>query len=276
MGVEAKVTTIRRSPNAKGRTPSAGKLALVLSAAAFAANKHKTQRRKDAESSPYINHPLELARILSEEGGVEDAEVIAAALLHDTIEDTETSYQELRGQFGARVADIVAEVTDTKWLQKGSRKRLQISKAAKSTEGARLVKMLTRLRTCATSSARRWRTGRWSASASISIGRSRGSTACAARTCDWTVVLTLCTGSGRDARAESEARPRPLRPSGVVDSRSHCFRKRKQIVETIADHAFRNIKTQVLILVHGDVAKSDHPSESFTELIGEEAAALQQ
>ena len=59
----------------------------------------------------------------------------------DTVEDTDTSYQELRGQFGAKVADIVAEVTDTKWLQKGSRKRLQISKASKPTEGARLVKL---------------------------------------------------------------------------------------------------------------------------------------
>lgn len=116
-------------------------LDLVLRAVEFAAHKHRNQRRKDAGASPYINHPIALAQILRTEGGVDDPAVIAAALLHDTVEDTDTSLQELRGQFGARVADIVAEVTDTKWLKKGSRKRLQISKASKSTEGARLVKL---------------------------------------------------------------------------------------------------------------------------------------
>jgi guanosine-3',5'-bis(diphosphate) 3'-pyrophosphohydrolase len=67
--------------------------------------------------------------------------VIAAALLHDTIEDTDTTYLELRGQFGAKVANIVAEVSDTKWLDKANRKRLQIAKASKSSQGAKLVKL---------------------------------------------------------------------------------------------------------------------------------------
>ena len=116
-------------------------LDLVLKAVEFAAHKHKNQRRKDASASPYINHPIALARILREEGGADDPAVIAAALLHDTVEDTDTSYQELRGQFGAKVAEMVAEVTDTKWLQKGARKRLQISKASKASDGARLVKL---------------------------------------------------------------------------------------------------------------------------------------
>lgn len=114
---------------------------IVLKAAQFAAHKHKDQRRKDAAASPYINHPLALANILREEGEVEDAVVIVAALLHDTIEDTETDYDELRGQFGDEVAEIVAEVTDTKWLKKTSRKRLQISKAARASNGAKLVKL---------------------------------------------------------------------------------------------------------------------------------------
>lgn len=113
----------------------------ILKAAGFAAHKHKNQRRKDAGASPYINHPLSLARILREEGGVDAAAVLVAALLHDTIEDTETSYEELRGQFGTEVAEIVAEVTDTKWLKKTSRKRLQISKAARASNGAKLVKL---------------------------------------------------------------------------------------------------------------------------------------
>jgi len=116
-------------------------LSVVLSAAEFAARKHRDQRRKDERASPYINHPISLAQILREEGDIDDPAVIAAALLHDTIEDTETDYQELRGQFGSRVADMVVEVTDTKWLQKGSRKRLQVSKATKSSEGAKLIKL---------------------------------------------------------------------------------------------------------------------------------------
>jgi guanosine-3',5'-bis(diphosphate) 3'-pyrophosphohydrolase len=116
-------------------------LDLVLKAVEFAAHKHRDQRRKGKEASPYINHPIALARVLREEGGVDDPIVIAAALLHDTIEDTATSDQELRGQFGAEVADIVLEVTDEKGLRKRSRKRLQVSKAAKSSAGAKLVKL---------------------------------------------------------------------------------------------------------------------------------------
>src|SRR3989304_3101182 len=98
---------------------------LILRAVAFAAHKHRDQRRKDKESSPYINHPIELAHVLWDEGEVRDPLVIAAALLHDTLEDTETSWQELRGEFGEEIADIVLEVTDTQWLKKEVRKRLQ-------------------------------------------------------------------------------------------------------------------------------------------------------
>jgi guanosine-3',5'-bis(diphosphate) 3'-pyrophosphohydrolase len=116
-------------------------LGLVLKATAFAAQKHTAQRRKDTKASPYINHPITLARILIEEGGVEDPVVIAAALLHDTIEDTTTTHHEISGQFGAEIADIVAEVTDTKWLKKASRKRLQIAKAARASNSAKLVKL---------------------------------------------------------------------------------------------------------------------------------------
>ena len=92
-------------------------LGLVLRAADFAAREHREQRRKDAEATPYINHPIRLAAILYEEGGVRDATVLAAALLHDTMEDTGTTYDELRGEFGAAVVDVVAEVTDAKFLR---------------------------------------------------------------------------------------------------------------------------------------------------------------
>lgn len=114
---------------------------LVLRAVAFAAHKHRDQRRKDKEASPYINHPIELAHVLWDEGEVRDPLVIAAALLHDTLEDTETSWQELRGEFGEEIADIVLEVTDTKWIRKELRKRLQVAKARHSSEQARLVKL---------------------------------------------------------------------------------------------------------------------------------------
>lgn len=118
-----------------------GDLALVITAAAFAAERHRHQRRKDAEASPYINHPLALAAILVGEGHVEDAEVIAAALLHDTVEDTETTLEELNARFGPRVAGIVAEVTDDTSLPKAERKALQVARAAHKSPGAKQVKL---------------------------------------------------------------------------------------------------------------------------------------
>ena len=116
-------------------------LALLLKALAFAAHKHRDQRRKDAEASPYINHPIALADLLVNEGGVTDVEVLCAALLHDTVEDTATTPEELTDAFGARVAGIVAEVTDDKRLPKAERKRLQVEHAAGLSREAKLVKL---------------------------------------------------------------------------------------------------------------------------------------
>ncbi|MBI4195809.1 MAG: bifunctional (p)ppGpp synthetase/guanosine-3',5'-bis(diphosphate) 3'-pyrophosphohydrolase [Betaproteobacteria bacterium] len=114
---------------------------LILRAVAFAAHKHRDQRRKDKDASPYINHPIQLAVVLWEEGGVRDAQVIAAALLHDTLEDTETTWHELRGEFGEELADVVLEVTDTKWIKKELRKRIQVARARYSSDKAKLVKL---------------------------------------------------------------------------------------------------------------------------------------
>ena len=114
---------------------------LVLRAVAFAAHKHRDQRRKDKDASPYINHPIQLAKVLWEDGEVRYAEVIAAALLHDTLEDTETTWMELRGEFGEDIADVVLEVTDTQWIKKELRKRLQVTRARHSSEQAKLVKL---------------------------------------------------------------------------------------------------------------------------------------
>jgi guanosine-3',5'-bis(diphosphate) 3'-pyrophosphohydrolase len=113
----------------------------LLKALHFAADKHRDQRRKDVHASPYINHPIQVAQILAETGGVEDIEVLMAAILHDTVEDTETTLSELEQVFGARVARIVGEVTDDTGLPKAERKRLQIEHAREiSGEGA-LVKI---------------------------------------------------------------------------------------------------------------------------------------
>ena len=113
----------------------------VFQALAFAAHKHRDQRRKDAGASPYINHPIALADILVNEGDVTDHVVLCAAILHDTIEDTETSYDELVRAFGREIADVVAEVTDDKALDPAVRKALQIDHAAHASPRAKLVKL---------------------------------------------------------------------------------------------------------------------------------------
>jgi guanosine-3',5'-bis(diphosphate) 3'-pyrophosphohydrolase len=114
---------------------------LVLRAAAFAADRHRNQRRKDAEASPYINHPLAVAAILADEAGVTDATVLCAALLHDTVEDTQTSIDEIAERFGPEIAAVVAEVTDDKSLPPAERKRLQVEKAHAKSDAAKLVKI---------------------------------------------------------------------------------------------------------------------------------------
>ena len=115
-------------------------LVLLIRAAHFAAQRHRDHRRKDAKGRPYINHPIALAATLSD-AGVRDADVLAAAFLHDTIEDTNTTYDDLRGEFGTAVADLVVEVTDTKFLEKASRKRMQVARAGHASDGAKLVKL---------------------------------------------------------------------------------------------------------------------------------------
>lgn len=115
-------------------------LTTLLTALHFAAEKHRTQRRKDPAKTPYINHPIEVATILAE-CGVTDLTTLVSALLHDTIEDTDTTPQELRRRFGAVVRDVVLEVTDDKSLPKAERKRLQVEHAPFLSRRARLVKL---------------------------------------------------------------------------------------------------------------------------------------
>jgi len=116
-------------------------LTLIIRATAFAAEKHRNQRRKDAEASPYVNHPIALAKVLATEGHVTDVHALVAALLHDTIEDTETTAEEIRIAFGGSIMRIVLEVTDNKALPKAERKRFQIEHAPHLSPPAKLVKL---------------------------------------------------------------------------------------------------------------------------------------
>lgn len=121
--------------------PTSQPLGAFVKAVAFAADKHRHQRRKDAAGSPYINHPVALANVLANEGDVTDVVVLCAAVLHDTIEDTGTKSEELAREFGAQVAAIVLEVTDDKSLDKQVRKQRQIEHAPLISKQAKLVKL---------------------------------------------------------------------------------------------------------------------------------------
>jgi guanosine-3',5'-bis(diphosphate) 3'-pyrophosphohydrolase len=116
-------------------------MGLVLRAARFAAWKHRDQRRKGRRAVPYVNHPIDLANVLWFEGSVRDPKTLAAALLHDTIEDTQTTVQELQGEFGEEVALIVLEVTDEPSLHYRVRRKLQVSRARSASAPARQVKL---------------------------------------------------------------------------------------------------------------------------------------
>ena len=98
---------------------------LILKATQFSALKHQNQKRKDGKT-PYVIHPISVAMILSEIGGIDDEEILSAALLHDTIEDTDTTADEIDREFGSKISSIVEELTDNKELSYSERKQFQI------------------------------------------------------------------------------------------------------------------------------------------------------
>jgi guanosine-3',5'-bis(diphosphate) 3'-pyrophosphohydrolase len=116
-------------------------LNLLTKALSFAANKHRLLCRKGTPPIPYINHPIALADLLVRTGNISDPEIIATALLHDTIEDTCTTKEELEREFGPAISQMVAELTDDKNLPKEERKRLQVEHASSLSPRARIVKI---------------------------------------------------------------------------------------------------------------------------------------
>ncbi len=112
-----------------------------LRAAAFAARKHRVQKRKDAEASPYINHLVEVAAILANDGDVTDPATLVAAVLHDTLEDTKTTPEELATAFSPTIRDLVQELTDDKRLPKPERKARQVAGAPHLSARAKLIRI---------------------------------------------------------------------------------------------------------------------------------------
>jgi len=113
---------------------------MILHAFTFAAAKHRTHKRKDADQTPYLNHLVAVTHALTEVGA-SDLPTIIAAILHDTIEDTDTTAGELEHHFGAEVRDLVLELTDDMALPKKERKRLQIVNAPHASPKAKLIKL---------------------------------------------------------------------------------------------------------------------------------------
>lgn len=116
-------------------------LKTLIQAINFAAKKHRQEKRKGADGEPYINHPLEVLNLLTNVGLVEDFDILIAAVLHDTIEDTDTSKEEIKKLFGAKVSKMVMELTDDKSLPKAERKQLQIEHAPHVSDGAKQIKL---------------------------------------------------------------------------------------------------------------------------------------
>jgi (p)ppGpp synthase/HD superfamily hydrolase len=113
---------------------------LLFNVLAFSSIKHANQRRKNSQKHPYINHPIDVAKIISN-AGCDDVDILSSALLHDTVEDTGTTYQELVDNFGERIAKIVMECTDNKKLDKVTRKVQQIEHSLHISKEAKMVKL---------------------------------------------------------------------------------------------------------------------------------------
>ena len=119
-------------------------VALIVAAVDFASVKHQYQKRKNAGKSAYFVHLSGVVRQLSD-AGIQDPNILAAAYLHDAVEDTNTTKQELVDRFGLEITSMVMEVTDDKSLPKEERKRLQVVHTPNKTHGAKLITLSDKL-----------------------------------------------------------------------------------------------------------------------------------
>lgn len=129
----------------KEKSMTAQEIEEVCSGIDFASEKHRFQTRKNKEKTPYISHPIGVAFNLMNVGGVRETPAIIGALLHDTVEDTQTTFEEIENKFGKNVANLVREVTDDKSLAQEARKRLQIINASHKSKGAAQIKLADKL-----------------------------------------------------------------------------------------------------------------------------------
>lgn len=129
----------------KEKSMTAQEIEVICSGIDFAAEKHRFQTRKNKEKTPYISHPIGVAYHLMDVGEIRETSVIIGALLHDTVEDTQTTFEEIENQFGKQVASLVREVTDDKSLAKEARKRFQVINASHKSKGAAQIKLADKL-----------------------------------------------------------------------------------------------------------------------------------
>lgn len=123
-------------------------LLLLVKALSYAAYKHAGQTRKDVAKTPYIIHPQIVARTLWEEGKVRSVNTLAAAFLHDILEDIDnpvTSAKEIKTYFGQRILQIVQELTDDQELKSDDKKQRQVEHAPYMSLDAQLIKLTDRL-----------------------------------------------------------------------------------------------------------------------------------
>jgi len=113
----------------------------IFAAAKFASDKHASQKRKGAAAEPYINHLIEVAQLIAGSSEQLDTNLVMAGLLHDTVEDTDTTEEELERTFGSDIAALVAEVTDDKSLPKEVRKEQQVANAPHKSVRAQVIKL---------------------------------------------------------------------------------------------------------------------------------------
>ncbi len=141
----AAATTPARRPRHPHEGAAITETTRLLAAIEFAARHHRSQRRKGRGADPYINHPIQVAELIARVGGHTELQTLMAAILHDTVEDTEAELEDIERAFGAEVAALVAEVTDDKSLPKEERKRLQIEHAPHLTSRAQVIKLADKL-----------------------------------------------------------------------------------------------------------------------------------